>query len=165
MSKHEEWLVSYHSKPYETLAHFNPNHDPKNGQFAKSSSNSLSGIRAKRAQKKTEKQKLNDARNDAIRFSNEYENSKEGRRLRDIHDKTYEAYFDNDNEEIERTLEKQFMDAEHEYLSAMGRYEASRIIEKYGPEITAKIGWVDDYKDESDLIKKYGERYYYIHQI
>lgn len=42
MSKTEEWLAEYHSTAAETLSHFNANHDPRNGQFAKGHSGSAS---------------------------------------------------------------------------------------------------------------------------
>lgn len=163
--KYDEYLsyLAMIASHDDTLRHFNLNHDPKNGQFAKGSGGILSGIKAKREQKKAEKQKLNDARNDAIQYSDEFENSKEGRRLRDIHDKAYDAYFNSDTDD--EKLEKRFMSAEHDYLSAMGRYEASKLIEKYGPELTAKIGWVNEYKDSNDLIRKYGEQYVDIHGV
>lgn len=165
---YDEWLAHLYdvANRKDTLCHFNPNHDPKNGQFSKRSGGILSGIKGKMAQRKAEKdkkQKLNDVRNDAIRYSDEFENSKEGQRLRTIHDKAYEAYFENDVDD--EKLQKRFIDAEHDYLSAMGRYEATKLIEKYGPEIVAKVGFVSDYKDTADLIKKYGEEYVTIHGV
>ena len=170
--------VEHSDEMDDELYHFNPNHDPKNGQFSKTPGGILSAIKSKRVPKhvkkkeskedrKAEKQTLNDARNDATQYSAEFEKSVEGKKLDAEFEKAYDAYFENDNwdPKVEAELEKKFLEAEHKLLSATGRYEASKLIEKYGPEITAKIGWVDNYTDAADLIKKYGEQYVNIHGV
>lgn len=173
--KYEDWLQNMYDAygPDSSLCHFNQNHDPKSGKFTTGQlSGIISNIRSKRKAKKEayDKWKKDMARkneiiNYAIEVSDDFIGTKEGQKLKAAHDKAYDEYFNSPDGPDDQRLQEMFVKAERDYLSAMGRYEAKALIEKFGPEATAEVGFIKQYKNIDDLIKKYGDEYVYTHGV
>lgn len=180
--KYEDWLVHTYEtiKSRETLCHFNPNHDPDSGQFAKGSGSSSSSggffakLKAKKAAKKAakeaEKKKAKEFDDDYWKIGDEFDELGEGKKLLEaVHkaDKEHEEYYksrenwktDSKGAELAKRLE----DADRDYCIAAGRNLAAQLIKKYGLEYTGKMLKIPDYSNEADLIKKAGEDYYDVH--
>ena len=171
--------INFKDDPRAILCHFNSNHDPKNGRFTKSRG-IIQSIKTKRAQKQANKKQREEEKakqaadrakrialiNESIGLSGEFEATKEGKQLALEYEKLSEAWYESlyDFKPLDASLESRLYEAEKKYLTAVGEYVAKQMISKHGAEEVSKYNDVLEYKDVSDLIKKSGEEYYYVHR-
>lgn len=131
----EEMLSAYINNVGDTLMHFNPNHDPKNGRFAKNSSG-------------TTKYSQREVGKFAGKKAVEYDNTSEGRAL-------VERFFDSWEHATTDAGYEQARAHAAEYVKKSAQYVLKNIINKYGVDYAAEYAGVKKYTSEDDLIKQY----------
>lgn len=131
----EEMLAIYINNVGDTLMHFNPNHDPKTGRFARNSSGTT-----KYSQREVGRFAGNKAR--------EYDNTSEGQVLSNRFFDSYEHATTDAEYEQARTHAA-------EYVKKSAQYVLKSIIDKYGVDYAAEYAGVEKYTNEDDLIKQY----------
>lgn len=117
------------------------------------------------AEVKNRKTEFQDRDTEHWKYFNENDMGAEVEKLREEYDKAYDRLFNDDYPDAEEeSRNDDFMKAEHNYLSAEGRYVASKMIEDYGFAFVSKINSsMSNKQDVNDFIKEYGDNYVWIH--
>ena len=120
-----------------------------------------------RQKKKEEKRHYIEMANHEVALSSDFEKTKQGARLKKIHDKAEEDYMLNEDYDMEPIYAKAFKKAEHDFLYNTGKYVGNGMVDKYGEDEFKKflLRYNTRYNSTGEqFIHEYAEDYVSIHR-